>query len=69
MPTLSAYDGYELAYHLVWEGEPLICLPGGPMRASAYLGARGDLSRVRRLVLLDLRGTGGSAVPGVGPGR
>ncbi|MFF1462212.1 alpha/beta fold hydrolase [Streptomyces sp. NPDC058330] len=63
MPTLSAYDGCELAYHLVGEGEPLICLPGGPMRASAYLGALGDLSRVRRLVLLDLRGTGGSAVP------
>ncbi|NEE47994.1 alpha/beta fold hydrolase, partial [Streptomyces sp. SID8455] len=48
---------------MVGEGEPLICLPGGPMRASAYLGDLGGLSAVRQLVLLDLRGTGGSAVP------
>ncbi len=63
MPTFTAYDTTPLAYHLVGEGEPLICLPGGPMRASAYLGDLGGLSAVRQLVLLDLRGTGGSAVP------
>ncbi|MET9514569.1 alpha/beta hydrolase [Streptomyces sp. NPDC002994] len=61
--TFSAYDGTELAYHLVGEGEPLICLPGGAMRAAAYLGDLGGLSAHRQLVLLDLRGTGGSAVP------
>ena len=33
------------------------------MRASAYLGDLGGLSRHRRLVMLDLRGTGKSAVP------
>jgi pimeloyl-ACP methyl ester carboxylesterase len=33
------------------------------MRASAYLGDLGGLSRQRQLVMLDLRGTGDSAVP------
>ncbi|MFJ4000768.1 alpha/beta fold hydrolase [Streptomyces parvus] len=63
MPTFSAYDKTLLAYHLVGEGEPLICLPGGPMRASAYLGDLGGLAARRRLVLPDLRGTGASGVP------
>jgi pimeloyl-ACP methyl ester carboxylesterase len=63
MPTFTAPDGTELAYHVVGEGEPLLCLPGGPMRASAYLGDLGGLSRRRRLILLDLRGTGGSGIP------
>jgi pimeloyl-ACP methyl ester carboxylesterase len=63
MPTFSAWDGTELAYHLRGRGEPLVVLPGGPMRASAYLGELGGLSAHRRLVLLDLRGTGESAVP------
>ncbi|MFJ9689389.1 alpha/beta fold hydrolase [Streptomyces bacillaris] len=64
MPNFSAYDTTRLAYHLVGEGEPLICLPGGPMRASACLGELGGLGAVRQLVLLDLRGTGASAAPG-----
>ncbi|MEV6950458.1 alpha/beta hydrolase [Streptomyces sp. NPDC051183] len=63
MPVLSAPDGTELAYHVAGEGEPLICLPGGPMRASTYLGDLGGVSERRRLVMLDLRGTGGSALP------
>nr|BFD86392.1 alpha/beta hydrolase [Streptomyces sp. Xyl84] len=63
MPTFTAPDGTRLAYHLRGEGEPLLVLPGGPMRASAYLGDLGGLAAHRRLVLLDLRGTGGSAVP------
>lgn len=63
MPTFSAFDGTELAYHEKGEGEPLICLPGGPMRASAYLGDLGGLTAYRKLILLDLRGTGGSALP------
>lgn len=63
MPAFITYDGTELAYHLRGEGEPLICLPGGPMRDSAYLGDLGGLAAGRRLVLLDLRGTGDSAVP------
>ncbi|MCJ0875067.1 alpha/beta fold hydrolase [Streptomyces sp. AP-93] len=61
--TFTAPDGTELAYHVQGEGEPLVCLPGGAMRASAYLGDLGGLSAGRRLILLDLRGTGDSAVP------
>jgi proline iminopeptidase len=63
MPSLRAPDGTELAYHLKGEGRPLVCLPGGPMRDSAYLGDLGGLSARRQLILLDLRGTGQSAVP------
>ncbi|NED92691.1 alpha/beta hydrolase [Streptomyces sp. SID11233] len=63
MPTFHTYDGTELAYHLEGQGAPLICLPGGAMRASTYLGRLGGLDGHRQLVLLDLRGTGDSAVP------
>src|ERR1700728_3094226 len=63
MPVFDAFDGTELASHVDGAGEPLICLPGGPMRASACLGDLGGLSGHRRLILLDLRGTGDSAVP------
>ncbi|SEN54534.1 Pimeloyl-ACP methyl ester carboxylesterase [Actinacidiphila rubida] len=65
MPTFSAPDGTVLSYRTAGGegGAPLVCLPGGPMRASAYLGDLGGLAAHRRLVLLDLRGTGGSAVP------
>jgi proline iminopeptidase len=41
----------------------LVCVPGGPMQAAAYLGDLGGLSRHRQLIMLDLRGTGGSAIP------
>ncbi|MEV0977170.1 alpha/beta hydrolase [Streptomyces sp. NPDC049915] len=63
MPTFTAADGTELAYHQRGTGDPLVVVPGGPMRASAYLGDLGGLARHRRLVLLDLRGTGDSAAP------
>ncbi len=61
--TFDSSDGTRLAYHQVGEGRLLVCLPGGPMQASAYLGELGGVSAHRSLVLLDLRGTGGSAVP------
>jgi pimeloyl-ACP methyl ester carboxylesterase len=64
MPTFfPAHDTTMLAYHLFGVGSPLVCLPGGPMQASAYLGDLGGLSAHRQLVLLDLRGTGESAMP------
>lgn len=63
MVTFQGTDGTRLAYRSVGRGEPLVCLPGGPMLASAYLGDLGGLSSHRSLVLLDLRGTGESAVP------
>ncbi|MFJ7203510.1 alpha/beta fold hydrolase [Streptomyces sp. NPDC098789] len=62
----TTYDGTRLAYHSQGRGEPLICLPGGAMRASVYLGDLGGLAANRRLVLLDLRGTGDSEVPADG---
>jgi pimeloyl-ACP methyl ester carboxylesterase len=65
MSTFAAPDGTTLAYHVLGSGTgaPLVCLPGGPMLASAYLGDLGGLAAHRRLVLLDLRGTGDSATP------
>ncbi|MEU9132030.1 alpha/beta hydrolase [Kitasatospora sp. NPDC048540] len=63
MPTFTAPDGTTLAYRRVGRGEPLICLPGGAMRAAAYLGDLGGLAAHRTLILLDLRGTGRSGVP------
>jgi len=60
MTTFAAPDGTKLAYHRSGEGRPLVCVPGGPMQSSAYLG---DLGGVPSLVRLDLRGTGESATP------
>jgi pimeloyl-ACP methyl ester carboxylesterase len=64
MAIFDGADRTRLTYHQAGEGRPLICVPGGPMQASAYLGDLGGLSAHRRLVLLDLRGTGASAIPG-----
>lgn len=58
-----SYDGTILAYHQRGAGVPLICLPGGPGRASSYLGNLGGLDQHRQLLLLDNRGTGDSAAP------
>ncbi|MYT29485.1 MULTISPECIES: alpha/beta hydrolase [unclassified Streptomyces] len=63
MPVLTASDGTVLAYHLAGKGTPLLCLPGGPMRASAYLGDLGGMADHRQLIRLDLRGTGESGIP------
>lgn len=62
METFTSYDGTELAYRVVGDGLPLVCLPGGPQE-SAYLGELGGLSAHRQLIMLDLRGTGRSATP------
>lgn len=65
MPTFSAHDGTQLAYRVIGEGDPVVCLPGGPMQDSIYLGDLGGLSMHCQLVVLDLRGTGQSAIPEV----
>ncbi|MEU0918371.1 alpha/beta hydrolase [Streptomyces cyaneofuscatus] len=62
MTSFAAPDGTWLAYRELGDGEPVICLPGGPAD-SRYLGDLGGLSAHRRLILLDLRGTGLSALP------
>ncbi|MGW5740323.1 alpha/beta fold hydrolase [Amycolatopsis sp. NPDC003861] len=65
MPIFSAPDGTALAVHLAGAGAepPVVCLPGGPMRAGAYLGDLGGLTARRRTAVLDLRGTGASERP------
>ena len=63
VPFFRADDGTELAYHVQGAGSPLICLPGGPMLAAAYLGDLGGMAGSRQVIRLDLRGTGQSAVP------
>ncbi|SFW77033.1 alpha/beta fold hydrolase [Amycolatopsis australiensis] len=65
MPIFSAPDGTALSCRLLGSGAepPVACLPGGPMRAGAYLGELGGLSARRRLGVLDLRGTGDSGTP------
>ncbi|MFE6773161.1 alpha/beta fold hydrolase [Streptomyces griseus] len=60
--AFHAPDGTRLALRAVGDGEPLICLPGGPTDAG-YLGDLGGLAGHRRLILLDPRGTGRSARP------
>jgi proline iminopeptidase len=61
--AFSSYDGTRLAYAETGSGPRLVCLPGGPGRASAYLEDLGGLAEERTLVLLDTRATGHSEVP------
>jgi pimeloyl-ACP methyl ester carboxylesterase len=63
LPTFASYDGTRLSYTEVGSGPRLVCLPGGPGRASEYLEDLGGLSADRTLVLLDSRATGRSEVP------
>lgn len=63
MPTFASYDGTKLSYRVLGDGQPLVCLPGGPGRSVDYLGDLGGLRRSRQLILLDPRGVGESADP------
>jgi proline iminopeptidase len=63
MDFFDSPDGTRLVHHGTGGARPLICVPGGPMEASAYLGDLGGLTTQHSLVLLDLRGTGSSAIP------
>jgi pimeloyl-ACP methyl ester carboxylesterase len=63
MPRFTSYDGTEIGYRVLGDGPPLVCLPGGPGRASGYLGDLGGLHRSRQLIQLDPRGVGLSADP------
>ena len=61
--TFAAPDGTRLALTELGHGPPLICVPGGPGRASEYLEDLAGLSAERTLLRLDLRGTGASQSP------
>jgi proline iminopeptidase len=63
MSSFVAPDGTRLACTELGSGPRLLCLPGGPGRASAYLEDLAGLSEERTLVLLDTRATGHSEVP------
>lgn len=63
MSFFASYDGTKLAYTEVGSGPPLLCIPGGPGRASEYLEELGGLSADRTLIRLDTRATGHSEVP------
>ena len=63
MPALSTYDGTQLAYRVLGEGTPVVCLAGGPMRDSVYLGDLGGLADRVQLITVDCRGTGKSQPP------
>jgi pimeloyl-ACP methyl ester carboxylesterase len=61
--TFHAPDGTRLAVHEIGQGPALICVPGGPGRASAYLEDLAGLAELHTLLRLDMRGTGRSELP------
>jgi pimeloyl-ACP methyl ester carboxylesterase len=58
--TYTLSDGQQIACRRVGSGPDVVCVPGGPARAAAYLGELGGLDRTHALHLVDNRGTGGS---------
>jgi proline iminopeptidase len=60
---VDARDGTRLGMHVMGSGPPLICVPGGPGRASEYLEDLAGLSEHHTLLRFDLRGTGESELP------
>ncbi|MFI1519483.1 alpha/beta fold hydrolase [Kitasatospora cineracea] len=63
MTIFHGYDGTALHYEQLGDGAPLVAIPGGPGMDARYLGTLGGLDARRRLVRLDPRGCGRSAVP------
>jgi proline iminopeptidase len=60
---VDARDGTRLGMHVMGSGPPLVCVPGGPGRASEYLEDLAGLSDSYTLLRFDLRGTGHSELP------
>jgi pimeloyl-ACP methyl ester carboxylesterase len=60
---IHAPDGTRLAVHVLGAGPPVVCIPGGPGRASVYLEDLAGLAETHTLLRLDLRGTGASDLP------
>jgi pimeloyl-ACP methyl ester carboxylesterase len=61
--NVTARDGTRLAVHSAGEGPGVLCVPGGPGRAAAYLEDLGGLTTTKTLHLLDNRGSGDSELP------
>ena len=65
---VEAPDGVRLVVHTLADppvtgGSAVLCIPGGPGRASEYLGDLGGLVADRPFHRLDMRGTGLSDLP------
>ena len=63
MARFASYDGTRIGYRILGDGPPLVCLPGGPGRASEYFGDLGGLTRTRQLIMPDTRGPGSRQMP------
>jgi len=63
MPIFNSYDRAALSFRTEGQGEPLVCLPGGPGADVRYLGKLAGLDRHRTLVLADQRAAGRSETP------
>jgi pimeloyl-ACP methyl ester carboxylesterase len=66
IPTVDRFtapDGTRLAVHVIGSGPPIVCMPGGPGRASDYLEDVAGLSTTHTLLRLDARGSGLSELP------
>ena len=61
--NVTTRDGETLAIHTRGSGPPVLCVPGGPGRASTYLEDLGGLDATHTLHLLDSRGSGDSPLP------
>jgi proline iminopeptidase len=59
----NAADGTRLGVHIIGTGPPIVCMPGGPGRASIYLEDLAGLSDSYTLLRLDARGSGASDLP------
>jgi pimeloyl-ACP methyl ester carboxylesterase len=59
----DAPDGTALGVHVLGSGPPVVCVPGGPGRASEYLEDLAGLADSFTLLRFDLRGTGVSELP------
>ncbi|HEX3507259.1 MAG TPA: alpha/beta hydrolase [Candidatus Dormibacteraeota bacterium] len=60
---MKTADGRKLAYHKMGSGQVVVCHPGGPGFSALYFADLAGLWERFTLVLLDPRGTGGSARP------
>jgi pimeloyl-ACP methyl ester carboxylesterase len=53
--TYVSYDGIEVGCQILGAAaEPLVCLPGGPLRRTTYFGDLGGLAAHRELILVQL---------------
>lgn len=65
MTAFRSFDGFDVAYRLDGDGDPVLVVPGGPGRDADYLGSLGGLAARsgRAVVTMEPRGTGASVLP------